>query len=183
MSNAFSVSKRKRKQKFGGRLKDKKAKRFGAPQKGKKSKNNFGKPEKKSKANSWLKWGQTKKDDWGKPQSRGEVSSPDKKRNWFSGFFKKRDRRPQGLNRYWGVRDQISDELQRRQTLIESRLKNTGDEIGQLVTGIAGKPLSGNQKVQIANYIDRKKQEVTQGATLVEQAVSFIGSLFGRKVG
>lgn len=188
-TDPFKLSKRKRKRDtFGAKPKrHSRVAKFGAPAKKQSRDSKFAAPPKKT-ARTWLKLPGQSKDNFGKVErlpkrKEHQVEGFGKRSPRLGGFigkFIRKQRRAAELGRHWTLRDSIVDEFKRRQVLIESRLKNTGDEIGQLVTSISGKNLSGNQKNAIANYLDRKKQEITQGATLVEQVISLFGSLFSK---
>lgn len=185
----FGAPPRKRKkQRFGAKPPRRGARLFGAPPKKQNKDRKFGRADKQARRDKAFGKPENNKrgDDWGKMATEARKEEAKARRGITFGFvggFFKRKRRAAELGRYWTVRDEISDQIQRRQVAIEARFKDMGDEIGQLVNAVTGKPLSGDQKVKVANYIDRKKSEVQESGGLMETVIGLVGSLFGKGKG
>jgi hypothetical protein len=185
MAGWFGKTPKRNKDRFGAKPKARGARLFGAPPKRKAKDRNFGRADKRSKQDKTFGKVEKRGKDaiWGKEPAASEREEQRRTKGFGLGWLgrmAKRKRRAAELNRYWSVRDDVKDEIQRKSHVIETRLNNTSNEIGLLVSQIAGKPLTGDQKARIATFIDDKKRQVTEAVGVVEQAVQLVGAFFGR---
>ena len=166
MKDWIKPNKRKRKRDNFGKAKLKKRER------------KFGATEKKNKRDGW--GGDGKSGGWGAPPDGKErTDSPRKRGNWISRMVAS-GRRTKRWNDLWKKHDAVENEIKRRQTEIESRVKSRSDEVSELMRSLSGKPLTGNQQVQIREYFERKKQEISETGNVVDAVIKLFGNIFGK---